>query len=60
MRVSIDWELLSTMLGFSPLTRDLWTNIMEDMTEEQKSYMVEAYITTYLMNDGQIEIDVEE
>ncbi len=59
MRIGVDWELLSRVLGFSQLTKDIWENIMEDFTEEQKSVLVEEYMIAYITN-GEIEIDVED
>lgn len=59
MRVSVDWELLSKILGFSHLTREMWNRIMEDFDEEQKSMLVEEYIRAYILN-GSIEINVED
>lgn len=59
MRVSVDWELLSRILGFSHLTREMWSRMMEDFNEEQKSAFVEEYIRAYILN-GSIEINVED
>lgn len=59
MRVSVDWELLSRILGFSHLTREIWSRMMEDFDEEQKSVFVEEYIRAYILN-GSIAINVED
>ena len=59
MRIGVDWEILSRILGFSQLTKDIWERIMEDFNEEQKSVLVEEYMLAYIIN-GEIEINVED
>lgn len=45
MEIKVDWKLLSIALGFCPATETIWTSIMEHLTDEERTQLVEAYIT---------------